>query len=99
MPLRPRCPHCHSYLLRRLIPWWEPWLRLVLALTLSGQITDGGSGSGFVVFGPGKLALSGTILLNALLFFVPRTWIFQALSMTMLSNFFHLVCLDRLKPC
>lgn len=34
MPLR--CPHCHSARLRRLIPQWEPWLRLALALTLVG---------------------------------------------------------------
>ena len=36
MPPRPRCPHCYSYQVRRLIPWWEPWLRLVLVLTLIG---------------------------------------------------------------
>ncbi len=38
-----------------------------------------------------KLALAGTIVMNALLFFVPREWIFQALSLTMLSNFFHMM--------
>ncbi len=38
-----------------------------------------------------KLALCGTIVMNASLFFVPREWIFQALSMTMLSNFFHMM--------
>jgi hypothetical protein len=31
-----RCPHCRSDRLRRLIPWWEPWLGLVLALTVVG---------------------------------------------------------------
>lgn len=38
-----------------------------------------------------KLALCGTIVMNGLLFFVPREWIFQALSLTMLSNFFHMM--------
>jgi len=38
-----------------------------------------------------KLALCGTIALNASLFFVPREWIFPALTMTMLSNFFHMM--------
>lgn len=38
-----------------------------------------------------KLALCGTIVMNGLLFFVPREWIFQALTMTMLSNFFHMM--------
>ncbi|MEZ5323463.1 MAG: MFS transporter [Verrucomicrobiales bacterium] len=38
-----------------------------------------------------KLALIGTIVMNGMLFFVPREWIFQALSLTMLSNFFHMM--------
>lgn len=38
-----------------------------------------------------KLALCGTIVMNGLLFFVPREWVFQALSLTMLSNFFHMM--------
>jgi len=38
-----------------------------------------------------KVALGGTIVLNASLFFVPREWIFPALTMTMLSNFFHMM--------
>jgi len=38
-----------------------------------------------------KFALCGTIALNASLFFVPREWIFPALTMTMLSNFFHMM--------
>ena len=38
-----------------------------------------------------KMALAGTVVMNGLLFFVPREWIFQALSLTMLSNFFHMM--------
>jgi glycoside/pentoside/hexuronide:cation symporter, GPH family len=38
-----------------------------------------------------KMALCGTIVMNGALFFVPREWIFQALSLTMLSNFFHMM--------
>ncbi len=38
-----------------------------------------------------KLALCGTIILNAALFFVPREWIFPALTLTMMSNFFHMM--------
>ena len=38
-----------------------------------------------------RLALCGTIILNATLFFVPREWIFPALTMTMFSNFFHMM--------
>jgi GPH family glycoside/pentoside/hexuronide:cation symporter len=38
-----------------------------------------------------KLALTGTIAMNLLLFFVPREWVFEALSLTMLSNFFHMM--------
>ncbi len=38
-----------------------------------------------------RLALAGTIAMNALLFFIPREWIFQALSLSMMSNFFHMM--------
>jgi GPH family glycoside/pentoside/hexuronide:cation symporter len=38
-----------------------------------------------------KLALCGTIVMNLLLFVVPREWIFQALSLAMLSNYFHMM--------
>ena len=38
-----------------------------------------------------KLALCGTITMNGLLFFIPREWMFQALSLTMLSNYFHMM--------
>src|SRR5690606_22494638 len=38
-----------------------------------------------------RMALLGTITVNLLLFFVPREWMFQALTMTMVSNFFHMM--------
>lgn len=38
-----------------------------------------------------KLALCGTIALNTLLFLVPREWVLPALSLTMLSNYFHMM--------
>lgn len=38
-----------------------------------------------------QIALVGTITVNLLLFFVPREWMFQALCLTMVSNFFHMM--------
>jgi GPH family glycoside/pentoside/hexuronide:cation symporter len=38
-----------------------------------------------------QIALMGTIAVNLLLFIVPREWVLQALSLTMLSNFFHMM--------
>lgn len=38
-----------------------------------------------------QTALWGTLVMNALLFIVPREWMFQALSLSMLSNFFHMM--------
>lgn len=38
-----------------------------------------------------QAALWGTLATNVLVFFVPREWMFQALSLTMLSNFFHMM--------
>src|SRR5690606_18398234 len=38
-----------------------------------------------------KLALVGTIVMNLSLFWVPREWILEALSLTMMSNFFHMM--------
>lgn len=43
-----------------------------------------------------QLALAGTIAINLLLFIVPREWILQALSLTMLSNFFHMMFIPLL---
>ena len=37
--MSPRCPQCRSDRLRRLAPRWEPWLRLLVALTLVGLPT------------------------------------------------------------
>jgi len=38
-----------------------------------------------------QFALAGTISMNLLLFLVPREWMFQALLLTMFSNFFHMM--------
>jgi GPH family glycoside/pentoside/hexuronide:cation symporter len=38
-----------------------------------------------------QFALAGTIVVNLLLFFVPREWMLQALSLTMLANVFHMM--------
>src|SRR5690606_32643003 len=36
-----------------------------------------------------QMALLGTVAINVLLIMVPREWILQALSLSMMSNFFH----------
>ncbi len=41
-------------------------------------------------------ALAGTIAVNLLLFFIPREWILQALSLTMIANFFHMMFIPLL---
>jgi GPH family glycoside/pentoside/hexuronide:cation symporter len=38
-----------------------------------------------------KYALAGTVAMNLMLFLVPREWMFQALLLTMFSNFFHMM--------
>lgn len=38
-----------------------------------------------------RWALIGTIAMNLLIFLLPREWIFQALTLSMLSNFFHMM--------
>ncbi len=38
-----------------------------------------------------QFALLGTFTMSVLLFLVPRDWMLQALSLTMLSNFFHMM--------
>jgi GPH family glycoside/pentoside/hexuronide:cation symporter len=43
-----------------------------------------------------QMAVAGTVAMNLLLFFVPREWMFQALSLTMLSNFFHMMFIPLL---
>ena len=43
-----------------------------------------------------QLALLGTVAINVLLFMVPREWILQALTLTMLSNFFHMMFIPLL---
>jgi GPH family glycoside/pentoside/hexuronide:cation symporter len=45
-----------------------------------------------------QMAVAGTVVLNLLLYFLPREWMFveQALSLTMLSNFFHMMFIPLL---
>jgi GPH family glycoside/pentoside/hexuronide:cation symporter len=43
-----------------------------------------------------QMAVAGTVAMNLLLFFLPREWMFQALSLTMLSNFFHMMFIPLL---
>jgi glycoside/pentoside/hexuronide:cation symporter, GPH family len=43
-----------------------------------------------------QIALLGTLAMSMLLFLVPRDWILQALSLTMLSNFFHMMFIPLL---
>jgi GPH family glycoside/pentoside/hexuronide:cation symporter len=43
-----------------------------------------------------QVALGGSVAMNLLLFLVPREWMFQALSLTMLSNFFHMMFIPLL---
>ena len=43
-----------------------------------------------------QAALAGTLLTNVLLFFIPREWILQALSLTMIANFFHMMFIPLL---
>jgi glycoside/pentoside/hexuronide:cation symporter, GPH family len=38
-----------------------------------------------------QIALAGTVVMNLLVFLVPRDWIFQALSLSMPSNYFHMM--------
>lgn len=43
-----------------------------------------------------QLALLGTVAVNVLLFMVPREWVLQALTLTMVSNFFHMMFIPLL---
>lgn len=43
-----------------------------------------------------QFALGGTVAINLLLFLLPREWMFQAMSLTMLSNFFHMMFIPLL---
>ncbi len=43
-----------------------------------------------------QVALGGTVLMNLLLFVLPREWMFQALSLTMLANLFHMMFIPLL---
>src|SRR5690606_19629475 len=43
-----------------------------------------------------QLALLGTVAINLLLFMVPREWVLQALTLTMVSNFFHMMFIPLL---
>jgi GPH family glycoside/pentoside/hexuronide:cation symporter len=41
-------------------------------------------------------ALTGTLLVNVMLFFIPRDWMLQALLLTMTANFFHMMFIPLL---
>jgi GPH family glycoside/pentoside/hexuronide:cation symporter len=41
-------------------------------------------------------ALAGTLVVNLLLFFIPREWMLQALLLTMIANFFHMMFIPLL---
>ena len=43
-----------------------------------------------------QIALCGTIAINLLIFVVPREWMLQALSLTMLANVFHMMFIPLL---
>lgn len=43
-----------------------------------------------------QMALLGTVAINVLLIMVPREWILQALSLSMMSNFFHMMFIPLL---
>jgi GPH family glycoside/pentoside/hexuronide:cation symporter len=43
-----------------------------------------------------QVALGGTVMMNLLLFALPREWMFQALSLTMLANLFHMMFIPLL---
>jgi GPH family glycoside/pentoside/hexuronide:cation symporter len=86
------------YLINSLTGWFaetENLLGLFLGLTMlagvAGAITANRLIRSFCKIRIMKLALTGTIAMNLLLFLVPREWMFQALSLTMLSNFFHMM--------
>jgi GPH family glycoside/pentoside/hexuronide:cation symporter len=67
------------------------FLGLTMLAGVAGAVTANRLIKSFCKVKVKRLALCGTIVMNASLFFVPREWIFQALSMTMLSNFFHMM--------
>jgi GPH family glycoside/pentoside/hexuronide:cation symporter len=86
------------YLINNLTGWFaitENLLGLFLGLTMlagvGGAITANHLIRRYCKVRVMKVALSGTIAMNLLLFLVPREWMFQALSLTMLSNFFHMM--------
>jgi GPH family glycoside/pentoside/hexuronide:cation symporter len=43
-----------------------------------------------------QVALAGTLMVNVVLFFLPREWMLQALTLTMLANFFHMMFIPLL---
>ncbi|HWL63359.1 MAG TPA: glycoside-pentoside-hexuronide (GPH):cation symporter [Steroidobacteraceae bacterium] len=43
-----------------------------------------------------QAALTGTLLVNVMLFFIPREWMLQALLLTMTANFFHMMFIPLL---
>lgn len=43
-----------------------------------------------------QFALGGTVTMNVLLFLLPREWMFQALTLTMLANCFHMMFIPLL---
>jgi GPH family glycoside/pentoside/hexuronide:cation symporter len=86
------------YLINSLTGWFaetENLLGMFLGLTMlagvGGAITANQLINRFCKIRVMKLALVGTVSMNLLLFLVPREWMFQALCLTMLSNFFHMM--------
>lgn len=96
------------YLITDNVPAWLAWfmgstsskLSVFLGLTmlagLAGAVTANRLGDRWCKVSVMKLALTGTIIMNVLLFLVPRDAVLTALILVMSSNFFHMMFVPML---
>jgi GPH family glycoside/pentoside/hexuronide:cation symporter len=86
------------YLINSLTGWFGEtnnllglFLGLTMAAGVGGAIAANWLIRSFCKVRIMKYALAGTVVMNLSLFLVPREWMFQALLLTMCSNFFHMM--------
>lgn len=96
------------YLITDHLPTWLRWfmgstsskLSAFLSMTMlagvAGAVTANFLGRSWCKVRVMKLALSGTVVMNALLFLMPRDAVLAALLIVMLSNFFHMIFLPMM---
>ena len=96
------------YLIATNLPGWLPsfmstkeallstFLSLTMLAGVAGAVTAGYVVRSICKVSVMKLALAGTILMNGLLFVIPRDAVLTALIIVMMSNFFHMMFVPML---